>query len=554
MTAFPVIQPSFAAGELSPFLYGRVDFAKFRVGARTLTNFFVHAHGGASNRPGTRFVGCLDDSTRRHRLIPFQFRTLPAGQTYVLVFGHHTMQVAMNTGSTLGFVETSPGNRFTLATPYAASDLALLKYVQSADVMTLTHPNYAARSLRRSSHAAWTLQPITFAPTVPAPTGLAATAAGTAAHIVVTAIADATGEESLPTAAASSSSATAGTWTWAAVPGCSNYNVYKAKGSVFGFVAQVQGTSWSDASIDPDISTTPPGSRSPFGTGTLQSLTVAAGGSGYASPTAKLIDGVREVTTVTLGVSGGAIVSATPVATGQSVSANARVQITDGVGTGAVLVPQWTDNGDGTVTLTGVTVTSGGSGYNANVLVQGFYWGGLQPQLTFTPTVVGGAITACSVAGELTLGGGGGGTEYTLFTIGVTDSAGSGAAITPNILADGGNLNPCCSTYFMQRQVYGNTLAQPQSLWFTVVGAFGNMNVSTPTRDSDAITRTLTGRQVNEIRHLVPVGTSMLIMTSGAEWRCWPGPSSSALTPGACFTLPQTAHGASHVPPIQAGN
>ena len=80
------------------------------------------------------------------------------------------------------------------------------------------------------------------------------------------------------------------------------------------------------------------------------------------------------------------------------------------------------------------------------------------------------------------------------------------------------------------------------------------MNVSSPTKDSDAITRTLTGRQVNEIRHLVPVGTSMLIMTSGAEWRCWPGPNSSALTPGACFTLPQTAHGCSHVPPIQAGD
>ena len=123
MNAIPTIQPSFAAGELSPFLYGRVDLAKFRVGARTLENFFVHAHGGASNRPGTRFIGEVGDSTQRHRLIPFQFRTLPAGQTYVLVFGHHTMQVAMNTGSTLGFIETSPGARFTLATPYAATRL-----------------------------------------------------------------------------------------------------------------------------------------------------------------------------------------------------------------------------------------------------------------------------------------------------------------------------------------------------------------------------------------------------------------------------------------------
>ena len=85
-----------------------------------------------------------------------------------------------------------------------------------------------------------------------------------------------------------------------------------------------------------------------------------------------------------------------------------------------------------------------------------------------------------------------------------------------------------------------------------MTGAFNNMAVSQPTRDDDAITRALTSRQVNEIRHLVP-GVSLLVMTSGAEWRCWPGPSASALTPGTCTTLPQSTYGCSHVPPIQAG-
>ena len=279
MTAIPVIQPSFAAGELSPFLHGRVDLAKFRVGAARLENFFVHAHGGVSNRPGTRFIGEVDNSTQRHRLIPFQFRTLPAGQTYVLVFGHHTMQVAMNTGTTIGFVESNPGVRCTVDTPYAASDLPLLKYVQSADVMTLTHPNYAARLLRRSGHAAWTLEAITFAPTVSPPGSLAASSPGSAACIQVTAINDATGEESVATAGICSSSAGNGTWTWNAVAGCSNYNVYKLKGSIYGFVAQVQTTSWSDSNIDPDIANTPPGSRNPFGFCTFTGVTLVAGGS-----------------------------------------------------------------------------------------------------------------------------------------------------------------------------------------------------------------------------------------------------------------------------------
>lgn len=633
MSAIPIIQPSFAAGELSPFLYGRVDLAKFHVGARTLQNFFVHAHGGVSNRPGTRFIGEVDDSSARHRLIPFQFRTLPAGQTYVLVFGDRTMQVAMQSGtnsdakwgfvtetakSIKGITNANPGviqvdahgfstgdrillsdivgmiqlngrtvtvtrldadhvsigidttgfdpwmvpqppedsngeaaRLFGLPTPYAADDLALLKYVQSADTMTLTHPKYSARKLTRSGHAIWSLAPITFAPSTQPPTGLASTSGGSAAFVVVTAINDATGEESLPCGEAGSSSGGGGTWNWTIVPGCTNYTVYKKKGSVYGFVAQVETNSWTDSNLDPDISNTPPGTRNPFGAGTLQGLILTSGGSGYSSgATAAVIDGMRTVTTVNLTITGGVITGATATATGQGVSASTVVRVTDGDGSGVVLTPQWSaiDPDTGYYTLVGVLVSNGGSSYGANPVVSYFDAGYGFGTPSFTATVTGGAVTSVAVSGSYKTG------APSALLLSVTDSTGSGAAITPDMLADGGNLNPACSTYFIQRQVYGNTLQQPQTLWFTAVGAFGNMNVSTPTRDDDAITRTLTGRQVNEIRHLVPVGSSMLVMTSGAEWRCWPGPSSNALTPGACFTLPQTAHGSSHVPPIQAGN
>jgi hypothetical protein len=36
-----LIQPSFAAGELSPALQGRVELGKYRVGAQLMRNFFV---------------------------------------------------------------------------------------------------------------------------------------------------------------------------------------------------------------------------------------------------------------------------------------------------------------------------------------------------------------------------------------------------------------------------------------------------------------------------------------------------------------------------------
>ena len=50
------IQPSFAAGELAPSLYARVDLARYQTGLRLCSNFFVMPYGGVKNRPGTVFV------------------------------------------------------------------------------------------------------------------------------------------------------------------------------------------------------------------------------------------------------------------------------------------------------------------------------------------------------------------------------------------------------------------------------------------------------------------------------------------------------------------
>ena len=92
------IQPSFAAGELAPALYARVDLDKFAQGAKLLRNFFVWPQGGVSNRPGTMFVGRCKDSSYPVHLIPFQFNLV---QTYILEFGHQYMRVIMNGGYVL---------------------------------------------------------------------------------------------------------------------------------------------------------------------------------------------------------------------------------------------------------------------------------------------------------------------------------------------------------------------------------------------------------------------------------------------------------------------
>lgn len=140
---------NFTAGELSPRLDGRTDVAKYFNGCKKLQNFVVHPHGGASRRPGTIFVREVKNSAHNVRLIPFEFNVT---QTYILEFGDQYFRVHKDGGTVV-----SSGSPVELATPYAHTDLAKLKFTQSADVMYLVHPDYAPRKITRTSHTAWTI-------------------------------------------------------------------------------------------------------------------------------------------------------------------------------------------------------------------------------------------------------------------------------------------------------------------------------------------------------------------------------------------------------------
>ncbi len=150
--ALPVMQTSFAAGELSPALNARVDLAKFQIGAALMENFFVDYRGGASNCPGSRFVAPCKAIDGRPRLIPFTVSTAAA---YVVEVGNLYMRFYANAG----VVENVPGTPFEVVTPYLTADIPLLKYTQSADVLTITHPSYPVYNLRRTSSTTFTLTP-----------------------------------------------------------------------------------------------------------------------------------------------------------------------------------------------------------------------------------------------------------------------------------------------------------------------------------------------------------------------------------------------------------
>ena len=140
--ATPLIQPSFAGGEIAPALYDRVDIQRYGTSLRRCENFIVRPYGGVDNRPGTRFVGEVRDSTEIARLIPFQYS---ADIAYIVVLNDGYAEFVYQGA----YVESSPGVRSQVALPYTASELFDVKFTQSNDVMYLVHGNHQPRELRR---------------------------------------------------------------------------------------------------------------------------------------------------------------------------------------------------------------------------------------------------------------------------------------------------------------------------------------------------------------------------------------------------------------------
>ena len=145
---------NFTAGELSPRLDGRTDVSKYFNGCKTLQNFVIHPHGGASRRPGTKFVREVKTSSNFTRLIPFEFNVT---QAYILEFGENYFRIHKDGGTVV-----SGGNPVEVATVYTSAQVSEIKFTQSADVMYLVHPSHPVQKITRTSHTAWTISEVNF--------------------------------------------------------------------------------------------------------------------------------------------------------------------------------------------------------------------------------------------------------------------------------------------------------------------------------------------------------------------------------------------------------
>lgn len=489
MSNVRTLSRSFAAGEITPELYGRIDLASFQTGLATCRNFITLPHGPAVNRPGTEFVREVKTSAKRTRLIPFTYSTT---QTMVLEFGDTYIRFHTDGGTLL-----SGGNPYEVATPYLEADLFDIHYVQSADVLTLVHPNYAPRELRRLGATSWTLTTVTFATSqagfgigvtatavdlnfpdrLPAPAYASVTAFTAGADNVayrITAIGDDPRAESSTT----SVSAIAVDKTldigleWAIVGGAIGYRIYMDNGSgTYQLVAETSALTITLKNPTRNTFVNPGGPGSPTAnTETHYYVLTAVGSNGEESLASSECNALNDLTLP------GTANTVVPTTVMDFVTFNVYKK----------------KGGQYGYIGTGV-------GYNA------FADTNIEPDMTRQPPT------------------------------------------NVNPFSTSSNY-PQAVSYFEQRRLFAGTTNLPQTLWATRTGTENNLSTNVVVRDDDAINFRIAAREANTIRHIVPLG-EVILLTSSAEWRVTSS-DGGAITPSTVSVRPQSYIGASTVQPV----
>lgn len=258
-------QRAFNGGEVDLSVFARIDDGKYQTGMALCKNFLIEPQGPIVMRPGFKYVNHTKHAGKKARLIPFNFSI---SQTMVLELGERYVRFHTQGQTVLG----NNGQPYEIETPYIEADLFDIHYVQSADVMTLVHPNYPPKELRRYGATDWRLVDIKFGSSLSAPTGLSASQTINndvtnptdykRTYVVTALLADGT-QESVRSSSVTIDCNPYGdgsynTIRWNAVAGAGLYRVYRDQGGVWAYVGQTDTTQIVDENITPDASITPP--------------------------------------------------------------------------------------------------------------------------------------------------------------------------------------------------------------------------------------------------------------------------------------------------------
>ena len=575
-------QRAFNGGEVSPSMFARIDDGKYQTGMALCKNFLIEPQGPIVMRPGFKYVNHTKHAGKKARLIPFNFSI---SQTMVLELGERYVRFHTQGQTVLG----NNGQPYEIETPYIEADLFDIHYVQSADVMTLVHPNYPPKELRRYGATDWRLVDIKFGSSLSAPTGLSASQTINKdvtnptdykrTYAVTALLADGT-EESVRSSSVTIDCNPYGdgsynTIRWNAVAGAGLYRVYRDQGGVWAYVGQTDTTQIIDENITPDASITPPHYDDAFYSSKgITSVRVNNGGSGYV-PTKYITDFVN-VCEYDWGDGYKQQSTGFPVNIQSKANLTWEIEDHNGHGSGADIrlitgetyaATGGPASGGRTACVTGIEIRSRGTGYDNPKLVikcHNRHWQLATlyrfplttshdvPKIVVTdstgygadlvPVIENGRVVSVTIRS--------GGQNYSSPNLSVVSSTGGGASLSANV----GQAPdyPGAVSYFEQRRWFGGTQNRPNNLWATRPGTEADMSFSLPSQSDDRIAVRVAAREANRILHIVPLAQLML-MTGAAEWRVSPL-NSDAITPESMSVRPQSYVGASNVQPLVVGS
>ena len=146
-----------------------------------------------------------------------------------------------------------------------------------------------------------------------------------------------------------------------------------------------------------------------------------------------------------------------------------------------------------------------------------------------------------------------GGSEYiSTDTIAITGGGGTGATATMEVSAASGN-NPALSVIHKQRQIYAATESGPLTLTGSQIKLYNNFNYSDAQNDNESFSYDLDSEEVTPIRHLLSGKGGLLVMTDGGIWLLNGGDLGTQLTPKKASADPQSFLGVSPTPPLPIG-
>lgn len=481
---------SFTSGEISPSLHDRVDITNYATGLEQCLNFFVKPQGGVANRAGFSFVGGLLDNTKKGKLIEFQFNS---DQTYALVFEHLKLRIIQNGG----FVLDSQNNIYEIDTPYTEDEVQDLYDAQSADVMTLVHPNHQNRNLVRLANDNWQLSVIDYAaPDITPEWGSNATINIIGAEFFPPAN-DGDGHSVRFTTDVPHGLTQGQYISLDLEPGVDdgNFNTYSwtfynpgPNNDGFYSAVVVAPDAFLISSQQITISSTDTPQQFTAGTLSTGVLTtagdVASAGDftkSYSYRVSAVVNGVESLPSLPRQI------------TTQSLSTTYGVSLAWSIIQDADYYRVYKESGEGT----------------------GVYgW-------------VGDSETGAFI-------------DFNIAPI-TSDSP-----VVDNLPFEDGN-NPSTVGYYQQRQIFANTNNNPQTFYASKTADYNSFRFSRPSRDDDSITVTLASNKLNEIRHIVALNY-LVILTSGGEWLVTEG-QDEVLTPSTTGIRIQSYNGSSKVKP-----